>query len=311
MYKQNNAELEGEQMIRIMLTSLSFLTIVITIPEIAKSQVPGEMQRIYVLGAVNNPADFEYKEGITVKDAIELAGGLAPNADKKGVMLISLSGSRQSLDIDAIISGKENFILKPGDTIVVKPIIAVNDTKPEPATISVRITGMVNKPGSYQLKVGATVAEALAAAGGAAETADLKSAFIRRKGETIALSVESIHDEKKIVEDGDEILVPEFVVTISGEVEKPGSYALIPSKTNNIGMLLQIAGGAKRTADLSKIKITRRSNREISITADCRKAEILSKTQLLSGDTVFVPKAQQSVKIKALAFSILAIIIIL
>jgi len=139
----------------------------------------------------------------------------------------------------------------------------------------------------------------------------LKSTYIKRKSEIILLPIESDNDAAKhIIEDGDEIFVPEFTVTISGEVEKPGLYALIPNKTNNLNSLLRTAGGVKRTADLSKVKVIHSSDGNISI-VDCRKPEMQSRIQLMSGDTVFVAKTYYQAQIRKITLGLLAIILIL
>jgi polysaccharide biosynthesis/export protein len=81
--------------------------------------------RIYVVGEVSRPGEFEVKLPITVLQAIAIAGGFTPFASRGKVAVVSRApgAGRRGFDYDGFVAGKEgaaNFVLLPGDTVVVR-----------------------------------------------------------------------------------------------------------------------------------------------------------------------------------------------
>jgi len=87
--------------------------------------------KVYVVGAVNEPRYVFYRSGLKVLDAILEAGGFTEFADKGDVAIIrqqTLSDGRSrkveiDADITALLKGKDltqNHLLEPGDYINVK-----------------------------------------------------------------------------------------------------------------------------------------------------------------------------------------------
>lgn len=81
---------------------------------------------VYVVGAVNAPKFVEYREGITVMEAVLEAGGFNKFANGNGVVVFRKDGGKRSsiparMD-DLIKKGdlSQNITLKPGDYVVVK-----------------------------------------------------------------------------------------------------------------------------------------------------------------------------------------------
>ena len=83
-------------------------------------------KNIYVLGAVNTPKSIEYRDGITVLEAILEAGGFTKFADQDDIMIRRKEGEKeQTLAVRAkrlIKDGDldQNLKLKPGDYVVVR-----------------------------------------------------------------------------------------------------------------------------------------------------------------------------------------------
>ena len=83
--------------------------------------------------------------------------------------------------------------------------------------IEVRVSVGVRRPGSVQLPVGATINNAIAAAGGTTEYASLRRVVLRRAGEKpekLIIDVKSIRAGKTpdiVLRQGDSILVPEII----------------------------------------------------------------------------------------------------
>jgi protein involved in polysaccharide export with SLBB domain len=293
---------------RLVSATLIVALVAIYIPVPARAQAGGDNDRVYVLGAVNNPGDFEYKQGMDAKQAIELAGGLASSADPSGVILVRADGAKTALNAKAIMQGSEKIAIGPGDTIVAKPlpssgvsITAVSqptsgNASPPAAPGSVQVEGQVKAPGKYDLKPGMTAGEALAVAGGPAETADLPSAHITRGGKSIPADLGN-PNAKVALQAGDVLTVPAFTASITGNVDQPGTYTLIPGKTDNLEGLFNQAGGATANADVKSIRVSSIQGTERATrTADGSSRTARQGIKLQSGDAVFVPELQQETR---------------
>ena len=266
---------------RLVPITLAIALIVSYLPCPAAAQlVPvGLGERIYVLGAVNNPGDFEFKPGMGAKEALELAGGLAPNADPKGGVLVRANNEKVALNLNAILEGKETVQLGPGDTIVVKPAAVV-------------VTGQVKKPGAFDFKPGMTAADLLALAGGLTETAAPAAAYITRDGKTVNVNLAD-PSAMAALEPGDVLTVPELSASITGEVVQPGTYTLIAGKTDNLEGLLEKAGGPTPRADLKKVRLTTtRDTDRPTKTVDASSRATRQAMKIERGDAVFVPQAE-------------------
>jgi polysaccharide export outer membrane protein len=96
----------------------------LTDPEVSVSVVNSN-QRVYVVGKVNKPGDFPMPSRISVMQALALAGGLTPFADRDdiGVLRQNNTGTlRLPFDYDSAESGedlRQNILLENGDVVVV------------------------------------------------------------------------------------------------------------------------------------------------------------------------------------------------
>jgi polysaccharide export outer membrane protein len=89
--------------------------------------IPQLLERsVYVLGAVNTSRAIEYREGMTVMEAILEAGGFTKFADQNDIVIHRKEDNKDmKLEVKAkklIKDGDltQNVLLKPGDYIVVK-----------------------------------------------------------------------------------------------------------------------------------------------------------------------------------------------
>ena len=72
-------------------------------------------ERFYVSGLIRNPGSFKYVRGITVQQAIAVAGGLSERGSDRGVKLRRVMGDQQKL-----IDVKLTDVILPGDTIIIR-----------------------------------------------------------------------------------------------------------------------------------------------------------------------------------------------
>ena len=87
--------------------------------------VPKNPNAISILGEVLNPVAFEYQKGLTVRSAIEKAGGYKQYADKKRVYVIKANGVVQKPKRNIFLG---DSTLEPGDTIVIPRKIVLDDS---------------------------------------------------------------------------------------------------------------------------------------------------------------------------------------
>jgi polysaccharide export outer membrane protein len=102
-----------------------------------------------VSGEVKKPGGFEYREGVTVREALALAEGFSEKANRDEVMVTRLTGgSTQTIPVPL------DAPVLPNDLIIVSqaPRLYVN--------------GEVGRPGDYMYEKGLTIHKAVTMAGG-------------------------------------------------------------------------------------------------------------------------------------------------
>jgi polysaccharide export outer membrane protein len=78
--------------------------------------------KIYIQGEVNRPGPQLFNGQLTVIQALSLAGGLNPYADRNGITILRSTGEKMLFDYNQVIRGKnleQNIRLQRGDTIIV------------------------------------------------------------------------------------------------------------------------------------------------------------------------------------------------
>jgi protein involved in polysaccharide export with SLBB domain len=135
--------------------------------------------QVAVVGSVNRPAVFELLPGETVGDALRLAGGLSPVADR-GVLLLERMGQRQGRGMRQLQLPRDlGLALEDGD-LLQAGAGALVDGPTQRRNKRLRISGEVLRPGDYLLNPDTTLDQALAAAGGTTPAALLYGTALRR-----------------------------------------------------------------------------------------------------------------------------------
>ena len=94
-------------------------------PEVLVSVQEIKSKNIYILGKVNTPGQYPLQHGLTVIQALSLAGGFAEWADKKDIVILRHENGKQKrikFNYKRVSNGKDlekNIVLRPGDTIIV------------------------------------------------------------------------------------------------------------------------------------------------------------------------------------------------
>jgi polysaccharide biosynthesis/export protein len=135
-----------------------------------------------VYGEVNLPGRFEYVEGDSISDALEIAQGFTRLANSDSIEFSRLDPEAKILDTkilsypDILKGNSHNIPLQPGDRIIVKSKLELRED------FRVFIGGEVKYPGTAPITKNKTMlSDAIKQAGGFTEFASLKSAEVYRR----------------------------------------------------------------------------------------------------------------------------------
>lgn len=160
-------------------------------------------------------------------------------------------------------------------------------------SISVHIVGEVKNPGTYNISAINSAFNALAAANGPDSIGSVRNIYVKRNGKVIKqldlydFLINPNSSGEFYLMDNDYLVVPALskVVTIRGEVKRPGRYELKP--TDELSELISFCGGLKANAFSSSIQITRYQNNKLLLDEiDYSKPQ--NSTPLKDGDIVSV-----------------------
>jgi protein involved in polysaccharide export with SLBB domain len=145
--------------------------------------VPIHESRVRITGAVLRPAVYELKDGETLVDLVNAAGGFRPDAARERVKVQRVlpadergMQSTAHVAIDVPLNGGTvpMFKLEDGDQVQVDPLADAADE------YLVAIAGMVQQGGSYPWRPGMTLRQLMTLARGPKIGADLREAEIAR-----------------------------------------------------------------------------------------------------------------------------------
>jgi len=163
----------------------------------------------------------------------------------------------------------------------------------------VTILGEVARPGKYEVLPGASALDVLAMAGGNTPAADLSTAILMRSGQSQTVDLnppdpQATEVEQTLMEPGDILyLLPGTQVSVSGDVARPGVYAL-PRAVCDPFKALEAAGGPKPGAALNRVVLQRASLNApvlLDLSRPDRALPEAART-LQQGDSLRVPERQ-------------------
>ena len=141
---------------------------IIFIPFIENSVIMG--------GAFKRPHRYEFKEGETLRDVVELAGGFDTEVmDGARIELSTLDRSASTRSLTYLNLAKDaKKLIKDGDVLNVS---FTSGLTPQ----SITLTGEVKNPGEYSIRPGETILEIINRAGGYTDEAYFQGAVFLRK----------------------------------------------------------------------------------------------------------------------------------
>jgi polysaccharide biosynthesis/export protein len=216
---------------------------------------------VAVLGDVRAPGMYQTSGQIHVADAVHLAGGLSPDAQKEDVQIFRYLPDGKSkifsVNLGEALTGDptENIILQPRDRL----LIHKSPDAVQPGTVN--LEGEVAKPGRYPLTTNMTVADLIRVGGGLTPSANTQTGDVthyewvnqsRLNGKTETISVEAaLAGNSKAnlpLHNGDVLTIGQLPgwndlgasIVVKGEVKHPGTYGIRPGE--KLSSVLQRAG---------------------------------------------------------------------
>lgn len=220
--------------------------------------------RVTLEGAVIQPGEYAWTEGLTLEELIEQANGLRGDAFMGRAVVLrqkdDFTLENLSLDLTEVLNGSKTFELKNEDLIKIQSIY---DLRQE---YTVRIEGEVLMPGNYPFSDNQTVEDLIYLAGGFKESAARSFVEVARRinpdsssdvSKTAEIYNFPISKNLELTDRSSKFKLKPFdlvvirkspfyedqiMIEIEGEVKYPGKYAL-QSKDERISDVIKRAGG--------------------------------------------------------------------
>jgi protein involved in polysaccharide export with SLBB domain len=236
------------------------------------------VNRVQISGAVIRPGEYALENGVSVRNLIERAQGLKPEAFINRATLYrtseDLTLAAMPLDLKGIMDGTQVDVpLKNEDLLFIPSRYDIQEET------YVKISGEVNIPGTYPYASSMTVGDLILQAGGLLQSASNSYIEIARRvrdasaGKLAELYMISIDPDLKLSEEESRLpLMPfdhvfirkspgferEKLIKIEGEINYPGEFA-ISSANERISDVIKRAGGLNQFAYPKGASLVRRT----------------------------------------------------
>ncbi len=215
--------------------------------------------KVYLSGDVKNRGPVEATSATRASEPISLVG-LAEHGSRRNIQVHHANGGVDRLDLDQVeLVGLQDHDphLRDGDVLVVPTAMEFAE-----------VAGAVPHSGRYELAPGDSIATLLQLAGGLLPSASPNRALMVRftsavERESLLVDVDDPASLARPLRDGDRLFVqfrPEYhelpSVGISGEVERPGTYPIVPGR-DRLSDLIRWAGGFRPQANRASVRLTR------------------------------------------------------
>ena len=258
-------------------------------PHVRVSLLHMHTPQIPVLGAAQRPGPISARRGLTLAMVLARVGGLTERASGEAVILSGSGKERKAtrIDLHPLLRGDKTapVVVRPGDTVVFPVAVSAPVTR-------VFSFGEARRVGALNVRRGASLAEAVAAAGGLTDASDgtvqlfPARAGLRRGGTHSVEDVLAGESGRGLtVNEGDLLFfgkTPKGKVYVLGQVNRPGTYDWAPGMT--VFDAVMTAGGFTKDANTKNINIDRRSGtKRVRVRGS-------GNTPLRPGDVLFVHK---------------------
>lgn len=235
--------------------------------------VPAYSNLVKVDGQVKRPMYFEMKEGETMQNLLDYAGGFSKGAYTENITII-----RQGTTNYEVLSVEKaefnTFKIQEGDEVTISKLLERYQNR-------INLRGAVTQPGVYQLSTKVySVKTLIDRAGGLQPEAFISRAVLHREKADRSLEVVSVDlrgimngtSQDIILKNNDELFIPSIndmkeyeTVSIRGQVANPGMYPYADNTT--LEDLIMMAGGLNAGASVARVDISRRITDQTGVEA--------------------------------------------
>ena len=244
--------------------------------------VPPRSGSITLSGAVRRPGDYEIGSTPSLRELLNLLGGLSETAAPGDARLMRVgSGDRReatSIDLRSALTPPADVQLRPGDALYVPATSTLQDVievrgafNGTADSTKATVAGKSTILQRFELAQGERVRDVLNRAGGPTAYADLRLALVDRSGasgprqripiDLYRMLVEKDDAPNIVLQNGDVFMLPvvEDRVFILGEVKTPGAHEFRPDLTPR--EYVALAGGPTNRARLMHTIVTFRNGK--------------------------------------------------
>ncbi|MFC7526287.1 SLBB domain-containing protein [Parapedobacter sp. GCM10030251] len=261
--------------------------------------IPVFERQVEVEGLVNNPGIFEPLASETLADVLRFAGDFAPEAYKAKVKVLQITDRERSV-ADIYAEDYGTYVPKNGDQYIIEEVLDRYANR-------VEIEGAVFRPGKYALTEGLTLRQLIQRADGLKEDAFMARAYINRlkpdnTQELITVNLNELmggnEQANHVLQREDRVMISsifdlreEYIVSISGQVRRPGQFPYVEQMT--LGNLIQMSGGLAEAANIEKVDVARRirrnTNERDSVLSELVHVRFDNREEALRSDFVLQP----------------------
>lgn len=276
---------------------------------------------VAINGAVRRPGRYPFREGMTLRDLVLLAGGVEERAYLEAAEIARLpedrEGGKLATTVRVPLDSTYLFERGPDGKYLGPPGIPVQQgstAAPEVTLVpydnvlileqpdwelqrNVMVTGEVRFPGVYSLRSKTDrLSDVLQRAGGLTSEGYAGGVvFVRKRGNMgrIGIDLPNVLKDPNfrdnlLLADGDSIHVPPYngTVNVTGAVNSPVAVAYVPGKS--LDFYVQAAGGPSRKAELSRAYVTQPNGKVESRTRHFMLPDSSPKPR--PGSTIYVPE---------------------
>ena len=232
--------------------------------------------RVVISGAVLRPGEYELKEGLTLKQLIENAGGLRPDAfpERGEISRLNTNLTPSSIAFNAaqVLNNTGDVPMKAEDKVLIPSVYDMKDQA------SLQVEGEVRKPGTFIFQDNITLKDVITKAGGFTNNANTASIEVSRRIKPDMLNSAPLQAEIIQVDlstglqpNGKDLILMPFdnivirplagvaatrAVYVDGQVLNTGKFVLT-GPGDRISQILKRTGGFTSSADSSSISIKR------------------------------------------------------
>ena len=248
---------------------------------------------VSVFGRINFPGDYPFFDGVTLKFILDSAGGFDDPIFRKtineNISILRLDENQfYGKEISINYNESDNFLLEMNDKIFVYENVNYQNS------FTYTIKGEVNKPGTYPLKDGLTLNQAVKNAGGITEIGSINSLSVSKPLLRLDEEGNQIEDTELVgnIDLGFEItdnnvitVLPKTnVIRVDGNVYSPGLIAHQTGRGMSLSNAIELAGGYKPYSLKSRAYVIRANGQIERVNIFRGRAK-----RVFPGDSIFVP----------------------